>query len=58
MTGQQGISSPVSLLTGLLTGLFSHLRPGGMYSPWMTTMSSGHDVSEYELVASGLQRAW
>ncbi len=24
--GQQGISSPVSLLTGLLGGLFSHLR--------------------------------
>jgi hypothetical protein len=22
--------------------------PGGMYSPWITTMSSGHDVSEYE----------
>ncbi len=27
---------------------------GGMYSPWITTMSSGHDVSEYELVDSGL----
>ena len=25
MTGQKGISSPVSLLTVLLTGLFSHL---------------------------------
>ena len=25
-----------------------------MYSPWITTMSSGHDVSEYELGASGL----
>jgi hypothetical protein len=29
----------------------------GMYSPWITTMSSGHDVSEYELGASGLPRA-
>jgi hypothetical protein len=28
--------------------------PGGMYSPWITTMSSGHDVSEYELDPSGL----
>ena len=28
--------------------------PGGMYSPWITTMSSGHDVSEYELDSSGL----
>ena len=28
-----------------------------MYSPWITTMSSGHDVSEYELGASGLPRA-
>jgi hypothetical protein len=25
-----------------------------MYSPWITTMNSGHDVSEYELGASGL----
>jgi hypothetical protein len=25
LAGQQGISNPVSLLTGLLTGLFSHL---------------------------------
>ncbi len=32
--------------------------PGGMYSPWITTMSSGHDVSEYELVGSGLPRAY
>ncbi len=31
--------------------------PGGMYFPWITTMSSGHDVSEYELGASGLPRA-
>jgi hypothetical protein len=29
-----------------------------MYSPWITTMSSGHDVSEYELGASGLPRAY
>ena len=26
LAGQQGISSPVSLLAGLLAGLFSHLR--------------------------------
>jgi hypothetical protein len=32
--------------------------PGGMYSPWITTMSSGHGVSEYELGASGLPRAY
>jgi hypothetical protein len=32
--------------------------PGGMYSPWITTMSSGHDVSEYELGASVLPRAY
>jgi hypothetical protein len=25
---------------------------------WITTMSSGHDVSEYELGASGLPRAY
>jgi hypothetical protein len=25
-----------------------------MYSPWIATMSSGHDVSEYELGSSGL----
>jgi hypothetical protein len=25
-----------------------------MYFPWITTMSSGHDVSEYELGALGL----
>jgi hypothetical protein len=31
--------------------------PGGMYFPWITTMSSGQDVSEYELGASGLPRA-
>ncbi len=30
----------------------------GMYCPWITTMSSGHDVSEYELGASGLPRAY
>jgi hypothetical protein len=24
---------------------------GGMYFPWITTMSSGHDVREYELGA-------
>jgi hypothetical protein len=28
-----------------------------MYFLWITTMSSGHDVSEYELGASGLPRA-
>jgi hypothetical protein len=33
---------------------FTAWVPGGMYSPWITTMSSGHDVSEYELGASGL----
>ncbi len=44
----------------------SELRAGGfdlrevipMYSPWITTMSSGHDVSEYELGASGLPREY
>jgi hypothetical protein len=29
-----------------------------MYSPWITTMSSGHDVSEYELGSSGLPREY
>ncbi len=33
---------------------FTTWVPGGMYSPWITTMSSGHDVSEYELGTSGL----
>ncbi len=28
---------------------------GGMYSPWTTTMSWGHTVTEYELDTSGLQ---
>ncbi len=37
---------------------FTTWVPGGMYSPWITTMSSGHDVSEYELGASGLPRAY
>jgi hypothetical protein len=36
---------------------FTTWVPGGMYSPWITTMSSGHDVSENELGASGLPRA-
>ena len=31
LAGQQGISSPVSLLTGLLADLFSHLRGQGGY---------------------------
>jgi hypothetical protein len=33
---------------------FTAWVPGGMYSPWITTMSSGHDVSEYVLDTSGL----
>jgi hypothetical protein len=33
---------------------FTAWVPGGMYFPWITTMSSGHDVSEYELGALGL----
>ena len=33
---------------------FTTRVPGSMYSPWITTMSSGHDVSEYELGVSGL----
>ena len=37
---------------------FTACVPGGMYSPWITTMSSGHHVSEYELGASGLPRAY
>jgi hypothetical protein len=37
---------------------FTAWVPGGMYSPWITTTSSGHDVSEYELGASGLPRAY
>ncbi len=35
---------------------FTAWVPGGMYFPWIMTMSSGHDVSEYELDASGLPR--
>ncbi len=37
---------------------FTVCVPGGMYSPWITTMSSGHDVSEYELDTSGLPRVY
>ena len=37
---------------------FTAWVPGRMYSPWITTMSSGHDVSEYELGVSGLPRAY
>ena len=33
---------------------FTAWVPGGIYSPWITTMSSGHDVSECVLGASGL----
>ncbi len=33
---------------------FTAWVPGGMFFPWITTMSSGHDVSEYELVTSVL----
>ena len=33
---------------------FTSWVPGGVYSPCITTMSSGHDVSEYEIVSSGL----
>ncbi len=33
---------------------FTEWVPGCMYSPWIMTMSSGHDVSEYELGVSGL----
>jgi uncharacterized membrane protein (UPF0136 family) len=31
LAGQQGISSPVSLLAGLLAGLFSHLSCWGLH---------------------------
>ncbi len=37
---------------------FTAWVPVGMYSPWITTMSSGHDVSEYELGGSGLPRVY
>jgi hypothetical protein len=37
---------------------FTAWVPEGMYSPWITTMSAGHDVSEYELDTSGLPRAY
>ncbi len=37
---------------------FTTWIPGGMYSPWITIMSSGHDMSEYELDASGLPRPY
>jgi hypothetical protein len=37
---------------------FTTWVPGGIHSPWITTMSSGHDVSEYELGPSGLPRAY
>ena len=37
---------------------FTSWVPGGMYFPWITTMSSGHDVSEYESGAPGLPRAY
>ncbi len=31
---------------------FTAWVPGGMYCPWITTMSSGHDVSESKLLTS------
>jgi hypothetical protein len=37
---------------------FTTWVPGGMYFPWITTMSSGHDVSEHESGTSGLPRAY
>ena len=43
---------------GAALNRFTTWVPGGMYFPWITTMSSGHDVSEYELGASGLPRAY
>jgi hypothetical protein len=33
---------------------FTGWVPRGMYSPWITTMSSGHDVSECVSGTSGL----
>jgi hypothetical protein len=42
---------------GAVLNRFTVWVPGGMYFPWITTMRSGHDVSEYELGASGLPRA-
>ncbi len=42
--------------TSLSSSRFTVWVPGGMYFVWITTMSSGHDVSEYELGASGLPR--
>ncbi len=37
----------------------SELRAAGFdFREWITAMSSGHDVSEYELGASGLPRAY
>jgi hypothetical protein len=41
---------------------FTEWVPGGMYSVWITTLSSGHDVSEYEFgsttCTSGLPREY
>jgi hypothetical protein len=41
-----------------LSNRFTVWVPGGMYSPWITTMTSGHDVSDNELGASGLPRTY
>jgi hypothetical protein len=43
---------------GATSRRFTTWVPGGVYSPWITTMSSGHDVSEYGLGASGLPRPY
>jgi len=39
---------------GAALNRFTGWVPRGMYSPWITTMSSGHDVSECVLGTSGL----
>jgi hypothetical protein len=47
----------VGVRTTRLWNRFTVWVPGGMYSPWpmITTMSSGHTVTEYQLDTSGLQ---
>ncbi len=46
-----------STTTALVCYHTTRTRGGGEWSsPWITTMSSGHDVSEYELGDSGLPR--
>jgi hypothetical protein len=54
----RGIPTPIYMYSLWSSSTQSYQVPEGMYSPWITTMSSGHDVSKYELDTSGLPRVY